>query len=257
MRRWSKILTLAIVTALLTNNSGALGADGAKDLFYRQMTRPGDQLNTGVQYWIELRRNNESSRVNNKFDFKSGDRIKFHVKANVSGYAYVILKEGSKGEHAVLFPDSKMADDNRVKAGQDYAIPDDGFLLFDSEPGSERLMLVLSRSPIRPDDYVAPAYKPRVLVASRLPGSKDLVPGSAVVSFDDNSQIADLPANTTVAESTASPVKPSTTLIASDTTGGEKIGPSLPAGMANSITTVVEKDPLNVLALDIVLTHKP
>lgn len=242
--------------------------NGAKDLFYKQMSRQSEQLNTGVQYWIELRRNNECSKVNNKFEFKSGDRIKFHVKANISGFAYVVLKEGSKGEHAVLFPDSKMPDDNRIKAGIDYAIPGDGYLMFDSEPGSEKLILVVSRTPIRVEDYVQNTAKPRILVASRQPGAKDLVPGSAVVSFDDNTQIADLnPQPGSPAES-----KPDTTTLVSSESPSKVESPSATTSptatpsasnstavppLATSLTTVVEKNPDSVLALDIILTHKP
>jgi hypothetical protein len=261
----SAILICSAIFGLST--TAAFAIDGAKDLFYKQMSQPTEQINTGVQYWIELRRNGKSSRVSNKFDFQSGDRIKFHVKSNISGFAYVVLKEGSKGEHAVLFPDSKLPDDNRVKAGVDYAIPGDGFLLFDSEPGSEKLMLILSRDTIHPDDWIRTnSTKPRVLVASRQPGAKDLVPGSAVVGFDDSPQIADLPPSSTtlVSSSGGENSNPETHIAArppitpsSDTNNDTSNGAPLPAAMANVVTTVVEKDPKLVLALDIVLTHKP
>lgn len=248
MKLAAKYSVMLLTLALLAGGTKVEAEDGAKDLFYKQMGRQLENLNTGVQYWIELRRNNETTRVNNKFDFKSGDRIKFHVKANINGFAYIILKEGSNGEHSVLFPDSKMADDNKVKAGTDYALPSDGYLMFDSQPGSEKLLLVVSRTPIQTTDYIKDTAKPRILVASRQPGSKDLVPGSAVVSFDDNATIADLPPD---------PKKPTTLLVSSDTTAGAPVSTPLPAGMSNSITTVIERDLGSVLALDIVLTHKP
>ena len=239
--------------------------DGAKDLFYRQMARQSEDLNTGVQYWIELKRKGQSSRVNNKFDFQSGDRIRFHVKSNINGHAYVILREGSSGEHAVLFPDNKLKDDNRIVCGADYAIPRDDYLLFDAHPGSEKLILVLSRSPIKVDDYMnSKSTKPRVLVASAQPGSKDLVPGSAVVAFQDNDQIADLPASQ-IGQTSSSPIatasphntlKPSTT--GSITVAATSAAEAVPqATTLNFITTVVEKNPQAVLALDIILTHKP
>lgn len=266
MQSAAKSSAILICSAILAfGATAAFAVDGAKDMFYRQLSRPTEQINTGVQYWIELRRNGQTSRVNNKFDFQSGDRIKFHVKSNISGFAYVVLKEGSKGEHAVLFPDSKLQDDNRVKASVDYAIPSDGYLLFDSQPGSEKLMLILSREAIRPDDWIRNTTRPRVLVASRQPGAKDLVPGTAVVGFDDSPQIADLPApapSTTLVssngESNTSPAtnSPGTPVVANDTNNGTN-SPLIPASMANSVTTVVEKDPKLVLALDIVLTHRP
>lgn len=247
---------LAGAVAAILVGDAAVAADGAKDLFYKQMSNPTVQINTGVQYWIELKRNGRVTRVNNKFDFRSGDRIKIHVKSNIDGFAYVILKEGSEGEHAVLFPDAKLRDDNRIKAGIDYALPGDGYLMFDSHPGNEKLMLVLSRGPVRADDYLK-TNKPRVLVASREPGAKDLVPGSAVVSFDDNNQIADLQ----VDESTpiASASSHASTTGPAIATASDTINPTPAAGTpaGNFVTTVVERNPQVVLALDIVLSHKP
>lgn len=253
---------LASAVAAILAGDAAVAADGAKDLFYKQMSNPTVQINTGVQYWIELKRNGRVTRVNNKFDFQSGDRIKIHVKSNIDGFAYVILKEGSEGEHAVLFPDAKLRDDNRIKAGCDYALPGDGYLMFDSHPGNEKLMLVLSRGAVRADEYLK-TNRPRVLVASREPGAKDLIPGSAVVSFDDNTQIADLQVDESPSvasrPSTSPPVTPagshSSTTTAAIATASDTISPATPVG--NFVTTVVERNPQVVLALDIVLTHKP
>lgn len=254
---------LASAVAVLLIGDAAFAADGAKDLFYRQLSSPTVEINTGVQYWIELKRNGRVSRVNNKFDFQSGDRIKIHVKSNIDGFAYVILKEGSEGEHAVLFPDAKLRDDNRIKAGCDYALPGDGYLMFDSHPGNEKLILVLSRGQVKADDYIK-TNKPRVLVASREPGAKDLIPGSAVVSFEDNTQIADLVEEATPLAS--NPNRPAVSPASSHTgnttpaiaTASDTTSSSSPASNpGNFVTTVVERNPQVVLALDIVLTHKP
>lgn len=233
---------LASAVAAILVGDAAVAADGAKDLFYKQMSNPTLQINTGVQYWIELKRNGRVTRVNNKFDFQSGDRIKIHVKSNIDGFAYVILKEGSGGEHAVLFPDAKLRDDNRIKAGCDYSLPGDGYLMFDSHPGNEKLMLVLSRGPVRADEYLK-TKKPRVLVASREPGAKDLVPGSAVVSFDDNTQIADLQVDESPAVASRPSTTPSVTPASSHSstttpaiaTASDTISPATPVG--NFVTT--------------------
>lgn len=261
----SFVAAIALGTSSLAANDAKV--EGAKDLFYRQMSNPAVQMNTGVQYWIELKRNGQVSKVSNKFDFRSGDRIKFHVKSNINGYAYVILKEGSEGDHAVLFPDAKLRDDNRVKAGADYALPGDGYLVFDAHPGNEKVMLLLSRGPLQADEYLK-SNKPRVLVASREPGAKDLIPGSAVVAFEDNNQITDLQIDEAPAQAAHLPTeKPQSSVPASTasntTSGASTVANSAPHNQAsgpsvgNFVTTVVEKNPQIILALDIVLTHKP
>ena len=108
---------------------------GAKGLFFQQLEKPHESLNTGLRYWIEMRRNGTTQRVSNKFQFKSGDSIRFHIRSNIDGYAYILLSSGSRGEREVLFPDEKAGEKNRVGAGHDYVLPQDGSLTFDENPG--------------------------------------------------------------------------------------------------------------------------
>src|ERR1700722_7410729 len=93
-------------------------AIAAKDMFKRQLQAPaGTALNTGIQYWIELTTDGQSMRANNKTAFHSGDQVRFHVKPNIDGYAYVVMKNGSQGQQEVLFPDAQNAGQNRINRG--------------------------------------------------------------------------------------------------------------------------------------------
>ncbi len=156
---------------------------GPKDLFRTQLDNQKDEKNTGVQYWIELKRGGELNRVSNKYQFKTGDQVRFHVIPNIDGYAYVLLKSGSRGERAVLFPNERAHENNHVAHGHDVTIPGDGtFLQFDENPGTERLSLVVSRAPINATAYLEQENAP-VMIASADGGSKDLIPTKVYVSY--------------------------------------------------------------------------
>jgi hypothetical protein len=158
---------------------------GAKGLFFQQLEKPTENINTGLRYWIEMKRNGVTQRVSNKTQFRSGDSIRFHVRSNIDGYAYILLSNGSRGEHEVLFPDEKAGEKNRVGAGRDYVLPQDGALTFDENPGLEKLTLLLSRTPIDAQAYLAkPAgEKELTLIASASDGAKDLVPARIYVAY--------------------------------------------------------------------------
>ncbi|MFA7337034.1 MAG: DUF4384 domain-containing protein [Candidatus Obscuribacterales bacterium] len=157
---------------------------GAKGLFFEQLEKPTESLNTGLRYWIELKRGNNVTRVSNKFQFKTNDSIRFHVRSNIDGYAYILLSSGSRGEQSVLFPDSRAAENNKVDRGKDYALPSDGYLTFDENPGLEKLTLLLSRSPMDAQAYLQKPQKEVTMIASAQTGSKDLVPARIYVSYN-------------------------------------------------------------------------
>ena len=127
-----RAVVVACVLAMSSSSLSALATDNA----------------TGLTYWIELDHAGRISHVTQKATFASGDRIKFHVKPNIDGYAYVVLKSGSQGERSVLFPLAGSKDDNHVAKGVDIAIPSDDFLEFDAHPGIEKLSLTLSPTPV-------------------------------------------------------------------------------------------------------------
>jgi hypothetical protein len=183
--RKSCAVSLAVALGVAFS-SGAYAQEqsGAKGLFFEQLEKPTESLNTGLRYWIELKRGNSVTRVSNKFQFKTNDSIRFHVRSNIDGYAYILLSSGSRGEQSVLFPDSKADENNKVGRGKDYALPSDGYLTFDENPGLEKLTLLLSRSPMDAQAYLAKPQKEVTMIASAQTGSKDLVPARIYVSYN-------------------------------------------------------------------------
>jgi hypothetical protein len=221
-------LAFSIATSLAFFNLGlsAHGADG----FEAQMKSPTEKLNTGVIYWIELNRAGVTSHVTQKETFKSGDKIRFHVKPNIDGYAYVVLKSGSRGERSVLYPMEGKKDDNHVTHGVEFTIPGEDFLFFDSHPGVEKVSLTLSRNPIDDSKLLASAHDTVQLKAE--PGSKDLVPHKIKVSYS----------------------------AAPEETGG--VHSHAPAGISfeelkehGGNVTIVQEDPDSVLNVDVDLNH--
>src|SRR5271169_2328622 len=104
MRSLTSVMAALILSGIA---SGALGDEAAPDadrfkdakgLFFEQLSKPSESLNLGMTYWIERVRKGKTEKVNNKSPFYSGDQIKFHVKSNVDGFAYILLKSGSRGE---------------------------------------------------------------------------------------------------------------------------------------------------------------
>jgi hypothetical protein len=248
---------------------GAAEPSGAKGLFFSQLERPNESINTGIQYWIELHRGGSTTRVNNKTAFHSGDRIRFHVKPNIDGYAYILLRSGSRGEQAVLFPDPEKKEENKLLRGKDYVLPGDGELKFDQNPGIEKLSLLLSRAPIDTTAYVSPnAESPTRLVATIASGSKDLIPSQILVSYVQPSTLPKVSSAHTDNEAVGGQIAKKTSTKSQTLTkdvaikhhhhvvsSGDSNIASDKTSIESGITTVVYKDPSGVLAVDVSLEH--
>ncbi len=276
-----KVASLLIALAVAGLGASAVCAEeGAKGLFFEQLDSPYKSLNTGVQYYIELHRDGKLIKVTNKYGFKNGDKIKFHVKSNVDGYAYILLKSGSRGEQSVLFPDPSSGDDNKVKRGSDYVIPNQGFLTFDDNPGTEKVSLVLSRTPIDAQAYLAAPVEAPTLIASALTGAKDLIPSRVLVHYSDSTRSissTDAPLKIASAPPKTSKFEPKTTAVESvklehkaatpktkkaTKASNEQLIASVPPaskkGSKNDpdgTVTVVSELPGNVLHVDVDLHH--
>jgi outer membrane lipoprotein-sorting protein len=183
--RASRLLAALAAVSVCTTCPALVQAEeeGAKSLYAAQMNNQSEAMNLGVQYWIELHRGKQTIRVNNKLSFKSGDKIRFHVRPNINGYAYILLRSGSRGEQSVLFPDPARGESNKVVAGIDYSLPSDDFLQFDDNPGQEKLTLLVSRTPVDATAYLRTPETERILVASAMTGSKDLVPSRILLAY--------------------------------------------------------------------------
>lgn len=104
----------------------------------------------GVRYSV-LKRNSagQFAEIDPDTTFRSGDRIRLQVKANTTGYLYVVA-QGSSGTWQVLFPSSNInGGNNRLEPGDSRQVPsgDRGQFVFDDQGGTEKLFLVLTRQP--------------------------------------------------------------------------------------------------------------
>lgn len=236
--------------------SSTEASKGAKDLFYKQKSDPTVVLNTGLQYWIELKRSGKTQSVSNKFAFRSGDSIRIHVIPNTDAYGYVILKEGSRGEQSVLFPDSRFHDDNKLKANKDYALPQDGFMTFDQNPGTEKLILLLSRKSLEANKYLKDKTHKHVIIASNKDGSKDLIPGSVVMAYSEADVSSGAPTIQAAADESKINVD-KTNVDKNNSKTKPETKPFAEESLAQALTTFVQKDPAQVLSVELALAHQP
>jgi len=138
-----------------------------------------------ISYWIELYRGGKVFRCNNKMEFKTGDAIRFHLIPESDGYAYLVMKTSSTGKSDVLFPNKTYGSQNFLKKGQDYPIPSQGWMAFDSNPGTEQLGLVFGKEQIAVTPEMLKNGQLTAWVSSSDDGSKDLCPTRLKLSWDD------------------------------------------------------------------------
>jgi len=142
----------------------------------------GDYM--GIAYWVDLvSPDGGKRRVSADHVFRTGDRIKLNLRTNRPGYLY-LLNIGSSGQTHILFPGPGAgAGTNAVKANLTYEVPVGASIRFDSTPGEETLLIMLSPEPMTD---VAPAAPPRtaalssddatrMLLGAQAKGAKDLL----------------------------------------------------------------------------------
>jgi len=144
---------------------------------------------TALSYWIELKRNGKIYRCNNKTTFKSGDSIRFHVMAEVDGYAYVMLQQGSTGSTAVLFPSKETGEHNFLRSKQDYPLPYEDWLAFDEHPGLEKVRIMFSKTQIAMEKLKQAEKTKVAYVSPDLDGAKDLIGTRMQLSWEDTNPI--------------------------------------------------------------------
>ncbi len=186
-----------------------------------------------ITYWIELMRDGKRFRCNNKIAFKSGDEIRLHVRANVDGFAYILLKAGTTGKHAVLFPDDQTGRFNRIGAQHDIALPTKSWLRFDNNPGQERVSVIFSRRPLDPS--VQNSSLLTAFVSPDRTGAKDLVPTRMELSWGDPNPVI-------------MPSSMSNNTALASAQGGEQ-------GLETNLVKVSFANPEGVLSVDVALDH--
>lgn len=104
------------------------------------MATPKAEKYVGISYKIALLKpNGDFSIVPKTRTFKSGERIKMLVRTNRPGYL-TMMNIGPTGNTSILF-------NEYVEAKQLYEIPKSTALKFTGEPGTEKVMIMLSGNP--------------------------------------------------------------------------------------------------------------
>jgi alpha-beta hydrolase superfamily lysophospholipase len=153
----------------------------AAEFKHRIATQSSPQIN----FWVELNRDGKTFRCNNKMEFKSGDKIRFHLIPGSDGYAYLVMKAGTTGKSDVLFPKKEYGTHNYLTKGQDYSIPATGWMEFDQHPGTEELGLVFSNEKVAVTPQSLQDHTLTCFVSREESGAKDLCPTRMKLSWDD------------------------------------------------------------------------
>jgi len=73
-----------------------------------------------------------------------GDRLRFRVQPNFSGFLYV-MDRATSGAYVVLFPSEESGRDNRIEAGKNYIVPaTKGAFRITGPPGQDIVYWVIS-----------------------------------------------------------------------------------------------------------------
>jgi acylglycerol lipase len=235
--------TLPRPSAPTTSNPVLSTANGAilnfqqSDSSTSNTSSPKSDTKTAIAYWIELLRDGKIYRCNNKCVFHSGDSIRFHLLPEADGYAYLVMKQGTTGKRAVLFPDPETGLANDVTAGQDYTMPTKAWLSFDQNPGVEKVTLIFSKKPL--DDFGSQTSKIlTAYVSSDQSGSKDLIPTRMQLSWDDPDPVI-IPSSFSSSSKASLPTHSQLTSFDPKT----------------SLIRVSQESSADTLAVDIALTH--
>ena len=150
--------TKPVLTAKSAFEDGAAdSASGEKGIFVEtsatrskrpagKASGPASTRYRGFSYWIEQEGKSSNRRVTSSTLFSSGDRIRFHVRSNMSGYLYVVA-QGTSGINKIIYPvgDGQTA---RMEANKEYALPSKGAVVFDENAGDEVLWFFISQNPL-------------------------------------------------------------------------------------------------------------
>lgn len=181
MKKSGSIL-LALSAILICQALPALAQSSAKGMFFEQLDAPRESINTGLKYWIQMRRDKKLSLVDNRIDFMAGDEIRFQIVPNITGYAYVVLQKGTTGQKKVLFPNS-YEPNGKVLAGRQYLLPTRGYLDVDAMPGTEIIRIVLSRRPLSQAALLKEEPSNTMKIAKGISGAEPIQNENCLVAF--------------------------------------------------------------------------
>jgi len=136
-----------------------------------KLAKPEEVKYVGIHYWLELE---GVGLVTDDRVFRTGNRIKLHVRSNADGYLSLWTLDPSGRGQLLYPPPGRTGGGNFVKADTDYTHP--GFITFKPPAEEERLVVFFSRSSA---DIPAPTGKggdaETVATALRPKGEKALI----------------------------------------------------------------------------------
>lgn len=90
------------------------------------------------------KKNAPMEKVGGDFLFRSGDQVRFGVRASQSG-RLILLQKGSSGALNVIYPDKRITGgSDAITAGTELLIPQEGWFTFDKKAGSEVVYALFS-----------------------------------------------------------------------------------------------------------------
>lgn len=148
-----------ILLALSLICGGAASAQTARQLYLgyanndkiEETPKPGGKKPSkvtgkpGAKVIIERSRNGKLSFVSPTSKFRSGDKIRLRFATNFDGYI-AILNVGSTGTASLLFPYKDA--DAQIQPSDDFQVPQKDWIVFDDNPGTENLTILMSRQPL-------------------------------------------------------------------------------------------------------------
>lgn len=119
-------------------------------------TASGPVSAIGLGYTLFMRDpNGRAVRVEPGHEFHSGDRVRISLEPNVDGFLYVFHTEGA-GQPEMIYPDPRLNEgENWIEAHVPTEVPQSDqaderyhWFVFDNNPATERLYVVVTRKPL-------------------------------------------------------------------------------------------------------------
>jgi hypothetical protein len=147
------------VTAAVNVNAGVSQTTNANNTNFANQNSSrlnGRAQAIGLGYTLFTRdANGRSVRVEPGHEFHSGDRVRISLEPSVDGYLYVFHTEGA-GQPEMIYPDARLdSGENWIEAHVPMEVPSSEqaderyhWFVFDNNPATERLYVVVTRQPL-------------------------------------------------------------------------------------------------------------
>jgi len=143
-------------TVAKNTNAGATNTNTAKFANQNSSVASGPVQAIGLGYTLFMRDSSgRSVRVEPSHEFHSGDRVRISLEPSIDGYLYVFHTEGG-GQPEMIYPDARLdGGENWIEAHVPMEVPSSEqsderyhWFVFDNNPATERLYVVVTRDPL-------------------------------------------------------------------------------------------------------------